>query len=47
MKNRAFDHSKYKNWISPEKVVPYKMNPKLHTDKQVANICNSIRRFGW
>lgn len=47
MKNRAFDHSKYKDWISPDEVVPYEMNAKVHNDRQIKNIVNSIRRFGW
>ena len=47
IKNRAFDHSKYKDWINPEKVIPYQMNAKQHTEKQIKNICTSIRRFGW
>lgn len=46
-KNKAFDHSKYQNWIDPNIVVPYEKNAKIHTDKQVKNICTSIRRFGW
>lgn len=45
--NKANDHSKYKDWIDPNEVVPYKMNSKLHTEKQIRNICNSIKRFGW
>lgn len=47
IKNRAFDHSKYKDWISPDEVVPYEMNAKVHNDRQIKNIVNSIRRFGW
>lgn len=47
MKNRAFDHSKYANWIDPHEVIPYGKNAKVHDDKQVRNIANSIRRFGW
>ena len=47
MKNRAFDHSKYQHWIDPNEVTPYQMNAKQHTEKQIKNICNSIRRFGW
>lgn len=46
-KNRAFDHSKYQNWIDPNNVIPYEKNAKLHDDKQVKNIANSIKRFGW
>ena len=46
-KSKAFDHSKYANWIDPAKVTPYERNAKQHTDKQVQNIVNSINRFGW
>lgn len=45
--SKAFDHSKYQNWIDPNEVVPYDKNAKIHTDKQIKNICTSIRRFGW
>lgn len=45
--SKAFDHSKYKDWISPEDVKPYSRNSKIHTDKQIKNIVNSIKRFGW
>lgn len=47
MKSKAFDHSKYKDWIDPEAVKPYERNAKQHTDKQIKNIVNSINRFGW
>ena len=47
MKNKAFDHSKYALWIDPNAVTEYERNAKLHTDAQIQNICNSIRRFGW
>ena len=47
MKDRANDHSKYKDWIDPAEVQPYPLNSKLHTEKQIRNIANSIRRFGW
>ena len=46
-KSRAFDHSKYQFWIRPEEVEPYEKNSKIHTEKQVKNIANSINRFGW
>lgn len=46
-KNKAFDHSKYQSWIDPNEVVPYERNAKKHDEKQIRNICNSIRRFGW
>lgn len=45
--NRAFDHSKYKDWIDPKAVKPYERNVKKHDEKQIANIVTSIRRFGW
>lgn len=47
MKNRAFDHSKYKDWIRPEEVIPYEKNAKKHDDRQIKNLVNSINRFGW
>ena len=47
MKSKAFDKSKYENWIDPNSVTPYERNAKIHTDKQINNICTSIRRFGW
>ena len=47
MKKRELDHSKYKDWIDPNDVTEYPHNAKIHTDKQIKNIANSIRRFGW
>ena len=47
MKSKAFDHSKYAHWIDPDAVTPYEKNAKIHTDKQIKNIVNSIKRFGW
>lgn len=44
MKSKAFDHSKYQNWIDPAKVIPYERNVKEHTEKQIANI--AVRRTG-
>ena len=44
---KEFDHSKYKDWIDPGAVTPYERNAKKHDDKQIANIANSIQRFGW
>ena len=46
-KGKENDHSKYQNWIDPASVTPYEGNAKIHDEKQVANIANSIRRFGW
>lgn len=47
MNNRAFDHKKYQNWISPKDVIPYEKNAKKHDKTQVDNVANSIKRFGW
>ena len=47
MKNRAFDYSKYPEWIDPNEVTPYENNAKLHPPEQVKTIVNSIKRFGW
>lgn len=47
MKSKENDHSKYVLWIDPAEVIPYERNAKNHTDKQIENICTSIRRFGW
>lgn len=41
------DRSKYKLWIDPGECIPYERNAKIHTDKQISNIANSISRFGW
>ena len=46
-RSKAFDHSKYAHWIDPNEVTPYEKNAKIHTDKQIKNIVNSIKRFGW
>lgn len=45
--NRAFDYSHYDTWYNPNDLVPYALNAKTHDEKQVKNIANSIRRFGW
>ena len=47
MKNRAFDQSHYPVWVDPHDLIPYALNAKQHDEKQVQNIANSIRRFGW
>lgn len=28
-------------------LIPYAQNAKVHDKKQVANVANSIKRFGW
>ena len=47
VKNRAFDYSHYDTWMDPDDLIPYALNAKQHDEKQVQNIANSIRRFGW
>lgn len=47
IKNKAFDQSKYALWIDPQQAKPYARNGKEHTEKQIKNIANSIKRFGW
>ena len=46
-KTREHDHSKYRDWIDPNEVIPYERNAKKHDEKQIRNIANSIKRFGW
>lgn len=43
-KDRAFDKSKYNDWIDPAEAIPYERNAKEHNAKQIRNIVNSIRR---
>lgn len=45
--SRENDHSAYENWIDPASVTPYERNAKEHTEKQIRNLVNSIKRFGW
>ena len=47
MKSREFDYSHYEEWRDPNELIPYGKNAKIHDAKQVKNIANSIRRFGW
>lgn len=47
MPGKEHDQSKYLHWIDPLETIPYERNAKEHNDRQVANIANSIRRFGW
>lgn len=46
-KNLAFDKSHYDEWRNPKDLIPYAKNAKKHDEKQVKNIANSIKRFGW
>lgn len=47
MKSRAFDYSKYREWIDPKDVKPYENNAKMHPPEQIKQIAASINRFGW
>ena len=35
------------NYRSPESLVGYAQNARTHTDAQIDQIANSIRKFGW
>lgn len=45
--NKAFDYHHYTDWRDPDDLIPYQLNAKQHDEKQVHNIANSIKRFGW
>lgn len=34
-------------WMSPEELVPYEKNAKLHPADQIDRIANAIKSFGW
>lgn len=34
-------------WQSPDELIPYERNQKKHDEKQIRNVANSIKRFGW
>ena len=34
-------------WMNPNDLIPYENNAKVHDDKQIRNIANSIKRYGW
>lgn len=34
-------------WLEPSELIAYENNAKTHDEKNVANIANSIRRYGW
>ena len=46
-KSRAFDHRHYEDWRKPEELIPYEKNAKIHSEKQIKNLVNSLNRFGW
>lgn len=47
MKNRVKEYAWHIEWREPNELKPYEYNAKLHDDKQVKNIANSIKKFGW
>lgn len=44
---KAFDYSRYENWIDPAEAIPYERNAKKHDERQIANIAASIKKYGW
>ena len=34
-------------WLEPSELIAYANNAKLHDEKNIANIANSIKRYGW
>lgn len=34
-------------WLSPEELIPYEMNAKVHPAEQIRRIANGIKAFGW
>lgn len=47
MKSRVKEYQWHIEWREPSELKPYEYNAKLHDDKQVKNIANSIKKFGW
>lgn len=47
MKSKAFNYGVYENWIDPNEVQPYENNAKMHDEKQIRNLVNSINKYGW
>ena len=45
---RNIDNLSYHiEWLDPKELIPYEANSKLHDEKNVRNIANSILRYGW
>lgn len=34
-------------WVDIDSLIPYESNAKIHDDRQIANVANSLKRFGW
>lgn len=43
--DKAFDYSRYENWIDPAEAIPYERNAKKHDERQIANIAASIKKI--
>lgn len=46
-KKRVKEYQWHIEWRDPNELIPYDKNAKIHDEKQVKNIANSIKRFGW
>lgn len=46
-KGKAKEYQWHIEWRNPDELIPYDKNAKIHDDKQVKNIANSLKRFGW
>lgn len=46
-KSRVKEYQWHIEWREPKELIPYAKNAKMHDDKQVKNIANSIKRYGW
>lgn len=46
-KSKAKEYQWHIEWREPSELIPYDKNAKLHDEKQVKNIANSIKRYGW
>ena len=47
MAKRIDELNYHVEWLEPSELIPYESNAKLHSEKNVANIANSIKRWGW
>lgn len=46
-KSRVKEYQWHIEWRDPRDLIPYVKNAKQHDEKQVKNIANSIKRYGW
>lgn len=45
--NRAKEYQWHIEWRDPNELIPYEKNAKVHDDRQIRNVANSIKRYGW